>query len=177
VASAWKGSAPCALRCPDHGCSMRELGGHEGRDVRIPRARWPVVASAIALFLVAPLIEAAHYYRELSRGAYPPEADSISIPIFQFTVGLGMLSPALATIVWAATRHYPSGAPLLTWSVLRPLRSWAWTVLFGAAALLLAADAVFLASAGDPLASIHRAPSGCIALILRASAVGGLESS
>src|SRR5690349_1970616 len=110
----------------------------------MPRSRWTVVMAAVVLFLAAPLAQVAYYSAELRRRAFPPDADSISIPIFQFTIGLLTASPILAGLVWVGIRRY-SATRLFNWASSAPAASLWWSGVFGSAAALCAWDAAVLA--------------------------------
>jgi len=67
---------------------------------------------------------------ELDRGAYPPDADSSSIPIMECTIGLLVISPILALLVWepfdniSRRADYSLGCGRLQSSPLRGLMRW-----------------------------------------------------
>src|SRR5262245_3590244 len=70
-------------------------------------------------WLAQPFAEARYYQQELQRGAYPPDADSIAIPIARFVFGWLIVSPpsvwtiALALFalseLWFVVRSIPGG--------------------------------------------------------------------
>jgi hypothetical protein len=63
---------------------------------------WIAIAPAAALY----------FYRQLQRGAYPMEADSIGLPIVGIAMwGLVLLLP-LNFIWWLLLRRYPGSVPL-----------------------------------------------------------------
>ena len=103
-----------------------------------PRTKGAVLALALLLFLSAPLAELSYYGSELASGAYPPEADSIGIPLFYFVVALLVTAPLTWGFVWLCVRRYPGRVSLLAWDRARPIRSAVWTVLIVAAAVLFA---------------------------------------
>jgi hypothetical protein len=135
------------------------------------------VAAVLILLFAAPLVEAAWYFSAAKRGVFPPEADSISIPIFQFTAGLVLVSPFFLLVLWASTRRYPGQEPLLTWAPRAPVQSWAWSLFFGAAAALMVMDVLICVRGLDPIGAVHRTSCAYMALVLRASAVGRLRAS
>jgi hypothetical protein len=145
--------------------------------LRIPAARWQTVSVVIFLLLTAPLVEAASYWSALQRGVFPPEADSIAIPIFHFTAGLLLVSPFFLLILWASTRRYPGQEPLMTWARRAPAQSWAWSLFFGGAAALMIMDVLIFVRDLDPIGVGHRTSCAYMALVLRSSAVGRLRAS
>jgi hypothetical protein len=54
---------------------------------RTPNRKLTLWIFALLYLLVQPVVEAIYYITNQSRGAYPVNADSIAIPIFQFTFG------------------------------------------------------------------------------------------
>jgi hypothetical protein len=131
----------------------------------------------LILLLTAPMVEAVSYWLALQRDVFPPEADSIAIPIFQFTAGLLMVSPFFLLILWASTRRYPGQEPLMTWAPRAPAQSWAWSLFFGGAAALMVMDVLIFVRDLDLIGMGHRTSCAYMALVLRASAVGRLRAS
>lgn len=99
--------------------------------LRTPKNRISVIFLAVALYLTAPLVEWYFYTTELARGSFPPDADSISIPLFQFTVVWILGTPVAALLIWFALRDYPGSVSLFTFNRERPFWSAFWTLLFG----------------------------------------------
>ena len=131
--------------------------------------------AAVVLFLAAPLAQVAYYSAELRRGAFPPDADSISIPIVQFTVGLLMASPILAGLVWVGIRRY-TAPRLFNWASSAPAGSLWWSGVFGFAAALCAWNAAVLARDRHIVPAVFYILCGYLALVLRAGAVASLEA-
>jgi len=85
-----------------------------------------LVAMLVATFLAAPVVVSAHFFIRMARRDYPPDADSIGIPVFGywlfvFPVGLLFLIRGLKT--------YTAGTPLFNWNRRRPWRCAVWTAL------------------------------------------------
>jgi hypothetical protein len=99
----------------------------------LPRSRgifWLVIA---IWWLAAPFVEGVFYTEELRRGAYPTDADSISIPIIQHALGWLMVTPILAAVLVWASRPFPSTYSLFHLNrklVSLGVISWAITALF-----------------------------------------------
>jgi hypothetical protein len=123
------------------------------------------------------MVEAVLYWSALQRGILPPEADSIAVPILQFSAGLLMVSPFFLLILWASTRRYPGQEPLMSWAPRAPVQSWAWSLFFGGAAALMVMDVLVFVRELGPIGVGHRTSCAYMALVLRASAEGGLRAS
>jgi hypothetical protein len=140
----------------------------------MPKRRWMVVASALFLFLTAPLAVYSYYTTEFDRGAYPPEADSMGIPIIGFAVGLLITSPFLAGLVWYGTRRYRASVGIMAWAAEAPVRSGVWSMIYGGPAVAWAREAVILVGSGYGVVAVHALACAYLALVLRAGAVGGM---
>jgi hypothetical protein len=55
-----------------------------------------------------------YYYRELNAGAYPADADSISIPIIGIAMRVAILIIPLNALCWLLLRGYPGTVALTT---------------------------------------------------------------
>jgi hypothetical protein len=95
------------------------------------------------LYLSIPLVETVYYSIEEGRRVYPPNADSIGIPLYLVTMGLLLLSPVYVALVWAATRFYQGGRSLLAFDINRPMRSVFWSLLLGGLALFELYEAAY----------------------------------
>lgn len=84
--------------------------------MRTPERKRTLVSLAVLFWLTTPFVEAVYYSNEQSRGAYPVNADSISIPIFQFLMGWLVFSPFVVLFVWWALRSYPGSVPFLAFN-------------------------------------------------------------
>ncbi|MGI8556663.1 MAG: hypothetical protein ACR2LT_09955 [Pyrinomonadaceae bacterium] len=99
--------------------------------LRTPKNRISVIFLAVALYLTAPFVEWYFYTTELARGSFSPDADSISIPLFQFAIGWVLGAPIAALLVGFALRDYPGAVSLFTFNRARPVWSAIWTLVFG----------------------------------------------
>ncbi len=114
------------------------------RQLSTPKSIWPILALvALAWLSQIPAYE-LHFLIELMRGYYPPWADSIAIPIYQFrSILLRMFLPYMA--IWL---FFVVGArlPVVVFSTIpgRPFANTFWTV---ASALLLVPLALVLIGA------------------------------
>ncbi|HEX8289129.1 MAG TPA: hypothetical protein VF556_14090 [Pyrinomonadaceae bacterium] len=99
--------------------------------LRTPKNRISVIFLAVALYLTAPLVEWYFYTTELARGSFPPEADSISIPLFRFVIVWVLGSPVAALLIWFALRDYPAAVSLFAFDRVRLVWSALWTLVFG----------------------------------------------
>jgi len=77
-----------------------------------PKTRTPLLVYGILLVLVQPVFSAAHYMWNLDRGAYPPDADSIGIPIIGEWIAWFFLAPLAILLVVLALKKYNSTIPL-----------------------------------------------------------------
>jgi len=99
--------------------------------LRIPKNRISVIFLAVALYLTSPLVEWYFYTTELARGSFPPNADSISIPLFRFVIVWVLGAPVAALLVGFALRDYPGAVSLFAFNRARPVWSAFWTLVFG----------------------------------------------
>ena len=139
--------------------------------------KWQFVALAAVLYVTAPLVEAVYYRTQDERGAYPPNADSIGIPIFAFAVGVLILSPFYALAVWGAARSYRGGLSLLAFDRARPARAIFWSVTLGGLALYGVGSAVYSAVQVLPLDCLASLLWAYLLACLRSSLAGGEQSA
>lgn len=93
---------------------------------RTPTKTKALVIVLVAMFVAAPLVVFAHFWARFERGDYPPEADSISIPIF----GYGLLVFPFGVLFLACgLRQYTPGVWLFGWNRSRFWWSLGWTAL------------------------------------------------
>ncbi len=135
-------------------------------------SKWHFALFAAFLYVTAPLMEAAYYIIQQGRGAYPANADSIAIPIFQFALALLLLSPLYAVVVWLAVRSYQGGRPLLAFDTTRPVQSAFWSLLLGGLALYNLGDGAYSAYRLLPLDMISALLWAYLLLCLRSSLAG-----
>ena len=78
----------------------------------------------------------AYYQRTLELGYYPPESDTIVIPIAGNAIMTILLAPVFAGALWLLLRgSHQELRTWLTWNPKRWIPSLAWTLVFGALAL------------------------------------------
>jgi hypothetical protein len=143
--------------------------------VRTPRSKWSLLLGLLLAYCATPLAVASYYLTELRRGAYPVEADSIGIPIFQSVVVLLTMTPLVFIAGWMAVRNYRSSAVLWAWAPSRPVAAALWTTFLGAVALAQGVMALGLAQTAHGLPAMYAIASAYMSLLLRASIVAGLE--
>ncbi len=93
------------------------------------------VLAASLLYLAQPLVTTVYYLTEEARNAYPPDADSIGIGIYQDTLAWLLVSPLYALLLWLAARNYKGGRTLLSFDTARPFWKTGWALAFDSLAL------------------------------------------
>jgi hypothetical protein len=84
----------------------------------------------IAVWWIAqPLLEVRFYQRELQRGAFPVNADSIGIPIAAFVLGWLIVTPVIVWVVWWIACRAPHRFSWLEFDTSRPTWCVVWTVI------------------------------------------------
>ena len=148
------------------------------RGVFIPmttlKLKWQFALFAALLYITAPLAEACYYLLQQGRGAYAPNADSIAIPLYQFTLFLLFLSPFYAATVWVAVHFYQGGRSLLAFDTTRPVRGILWSLLLGGSALFLVGDGVYSAYKLLPSDAVSSFLWAYLLLCLRSSLAGNI---
>jgi len=109
-----------------------------------PRRAWPLAVAGVLLYASAPLFAIAYYGEMLRKDAYPPDADSIAIPISEDIRAAFLFAPIFVGLLVLSLRNYPGSVSLRAWNRARPLWSWICTVVF---AVLIAATATALIDA------------------------------
>lgn len=96
-----------------------------------PRDKSVFVCLISLLYLTSPIVEFNRLYSDFLRGAFPPDRDSIGVPIELFLiVWLAGIPLVLGFTVWAALRYLPKVSLLgfnresFAWSAI-------WTLIFG----------------------------------------------
>jgi len=136
----------------------------------------PTLPRTIALYLAAvwfssPFVEIVYYQIELKRGSFPPEADTIMIPIMNFTISWIMLTPLIIIFSWWLLKNYPGKVSLFSWNNAKQIKSYAVTavlVLYAISQLYFAIMSGIKSNFIDVISSIATAH---VALIVRASIV------
>jgi hypothetical protein len=132
--------------------------------------RLRLVGLIVVWWLAAPWVEALYYRTELARGAFPPEADSIGLPLGQHFIGWLAFTPVLVAIVLLALRGAPRRFSLLAFDRGRPWWSGGWTVGLGALALDHLWSAGAAAMRGHPADVVHSLVGVVALLALRGAA-------
>lgn len=137
-----------------------------------PRHKWQFVLLASLLYVALPVVNAISLTIARARGAFPPNADSIAIPILQTACALLVLSPLSASILWLAARGYRGGRTLLSFDTGKPLRSTVWSLLLGGLAALLLAAAAQSVLFTQPVDTASSLAWAYLTLCLRSSLAG-----
>jgi hypothetical protein len=116
-----------------------------------PKAKRTVWLLALISLLAEPFVEYVYYRTNLRRGAYPANADSIGIPIFQFAFGWVVTLPFVLAFIWFALRDYPGSVSFVAWNSARPVWSAAWSIILSLLAASYAWFALQSAMRGFPL--------------------------
>lgn len=98
--------------------------------LQTPEHKITVVALSVFLYLTAPFVEWWFYTTELVRGSFPANADSISIPLFQFMFGWVVFAPVAALIIWFCLRDYQGKRSLFGFNRERLVWSLIWSLIF-----------------------------------------------
>jgi len=136
-----------------------------------PRSRRAVLAVAWFLFLTAPLAVACYFDVERRLGAYPPDADTIAIPILGFVALWAATAPVTWGFVWLCVRRYPGRVPLAAWNRDRPVWSAAWTLAVVAAIACFVLGTPWPRAADHPLLIVHVVLDLWFLLVLRSAIV------
>ena len=134
--------------------------------------RWLVAGLMTIWWIATPAVDAAYYSTQARRGAYPPEADSIGIPIGQSVAGWLLLTPVILLLVFLALRRAPGRVELLGFdrsTFAGRIWSAVWTVLLLAFAGSEAWFAVRSLQDAMWLDVAHSVLGVCVALALRAA--------
>ena len=102
--------------------------------LKTPRSLWIIAGLAAFLYVTAPVENALFLWIQRERGAYPPNADTIAVPIYSLAQSLLVLAPVYALFAFAALRTYVGGRTLWEFDTDRWLRSTFWTLVYGAMA-------------------------------------------
>ncbi|HLM60641.1 MAG TPA: hypothetical protein VK308_07555 [Pyrinomonadaceae bacterium] len=126
---------------------------------------------ATALYLTAPLVEWYFYTTELARGSFPPDADSIAIPLFRFIIVWVLGAPVAALLIWFALRDYPGAVSLFAFNRARSLWSAAWTLVFGYLIVHEIAFAIVSVQKSQPFDVVRSLLLAYLMLCLRSSLI------
>lgn len=105
----------------------------------MPSRSSPVWCLTAFLLLVFPLLNFIYWPEVLRSGVLPPDGDSIAIPMFGSVLATLVVSPFVFAIAWLCLRRFNPETRLWSWRRDRPFRSFAASLLFGAASAAVAA--------------------------------------
>ena len=138
-----------------------------------PSSRRYLALAGVPTVLAAPLVVFTLITIRWLEHAYPPDADSIGLPILGYAI---LIWPMTLFMLGFALRRYPGAVPLWAWQNGRLIRSILWTFLF-----LWAANAsVFMLMegirGGFPATVIFWLIHIYILVLLRAAIVGKMDA-
>lgn len=142
-----------------------------------PKSSASVLVLAVTLFLTAPLVVARYFFTELQKGSFPPESDSIGIPIFHFAAALVATAPVTWGIVWFCVRNYPGSVSLHAWNAGRPIWSAIWTLVAVVAAVAFLVFTPWSDAADHPFLIAHVLLDTYFLLVLRSGLVAQSKAS
>ncbi len=126
--------------------------------------RTRVIALASIWWLAAPFATAIFYDEQLSRGALPPQADSILIGISTYAMAWLLVTPLFIALMWWAGRGAPSRFGWTAWDPKNLVR----TVIGASLALLWIANdiqGVILGALHEHWADFGRGALGLVAAL------------
>jgi hypothetical protein len=97
--------------------------------IRTPTKRWQYLLFVNLLWFSSIPIAIFYYSRRLDEGAFPTDADSISIPIIETAITIFVLAPFLNAFLWVTSRQYPGSISVFCNTGNRGKKYWIWTVL------------------------------------------------
>src|SRR5712672_2445946 len=95
--------------------------------IRTPTRRWQYLLFVNLLWFSIIPIAIFYYSRLLNEGAFPPDADSISIPVIETAITVLVMSPFLNAFLLLTSRRYPGSISVFYNSGSRGSRYWIWT--------------------------------------------------
>jgi hypothetical protein len=125
--------------------------------IRTPTKRWHFLLFVNLLWFSIIPIAIFYYTRVLNEGAFPTDADSISIPIIETAISVFVVAPFLNAFLWITSRRYPGPIPIFSSPGIRGKKYWIWTALamLGAATLIFGfAESIFHADWEWAIASL-----------------------
>ena len=139
--------------------------------LRTPWRRWHFAALGVGIIAWSWAAALNSFETDLGRMYFPWCADSISIPMFETTILVLIVTPILLVIGWGITRLFGDlPVSLWQWDGSRVAKSWLVSIVFGA--LMTAIAVALIDSINNSLAPA--APALIIALYLLASTRAGL---
>ena len=106
----------------------------------MPSRAWPLWCLTGLLIVGFPALNFVYWPLVLRSGALPADGDSIAIPMFTGVVVATVASPFVVGAAWLSLRRYNALTRFASWRSDRPYRSIIATVVFGGAAVWIAAD-------------------------------------
>jgi hypothetical protein len=97
--------------------------------------------AGIVLVLVQPIFTVLHYTWNEYIHPYPPDADTLAIPVFTEFIAWIVFAPILILLILRATQKYPGSVPLFIMNKQRRTWSIGVSIIFG---LLILQVLVFL---------------------------------
>jgi hypothetical protein len=97
--------------------------------LRTPSTRLAFACEAIPIYLVWPFLDMRYYMRMLELGKYPPNADTIAIPMAESFMLATYLAPGFLALLFAVLWKYKPGVPLFIWNRERRTATWIWTII------------------------------------------------
>ena len=83
--------------------------------IKSPKSKKLFLTQGITLYLFIPIVVCINTYINLTLGMYPPNADSIAIPIFQSSFLTIIFSPVMALYLYLAVRNYKANVKIFSW--------------------------------------------------------------
>lgn len=102
-----------------------------GSFLSTPEWKFDFVLYSLVVYVVIPGLVVLQIVLAFQAGRYPPEADSIGIPIFGLMISGVFFFPVYLLGLLALIHDYPGKLSVIHWNPDRKVRSWFVTVLVG----------------------------------------------
>jgi hypothetical protein len=132
-------------------------------------SRLVVALVATGWWLAQPPMVWFYYNAQLHRGAFPPDGDTIIIPIVNITILWALATPFVAAALVAALWRYQAAQSYAAFDSTRRLRSVLWSVLVGLVALIVGEFAYYDVRDGYPLLALAQVPALLVLAWVRSS--------
>jgi hypothetical protein len=132
-------------------------------------SRLVVALVATGWWLAQPPMAWFYYHAQYRRGAYPPDGDTIIIPIVNTTILWALATPFVAAALATALWRYRAGQSYAAFDTARWLRSALWSLLLTIVALIVAQSAYYDAVDGYPLLTLAQLPGLFVLAWVRSS--------
>jgi hypothetical protein len=107
-------------------------------------SKWKTAGLAgTCLIAIQPVFSYLHYSWNLKMGAYPTNADSIGIPIYDEFIGWLVFAPIALIGLWWAVWKAPGPRSIWEWNNKRPIWCIIWSVIFSLLAIATAIEIPF----------------------------------